>query len=243
MTGHYLYPRLEKVAALDLLALLRSGADPADEASKDSLKVTGTAPRPTGGIPVTLEHLQTVRESVHASLGSYDTSNKPSDAEFDRKVSDALFNTMGIVPGDAGSMEVWNYMGLIVLPQTASKRFSMDKDTNRFIGSRRHVLRRLWFRRQALGELLDVTTNPLVEDELVQLSERHVFHSDPRLARFTAEQIFTYSGPARSHRYSRRLIREIHARSGLVHLGALPDRELRQLIKEIHDGVVNHIDN
>lgn len=242
MTGHYLYPRLDKPTALRMLAALRSGTDPADETLRASLKVPGAAPRPTGGVPVTPEHLQTVRETAHACLQTSSTA-EVSNAEFDRRISAVLFDAMNIVPADAASMEVWNYMGLVVLPATASRRFSPAKDDDRFIGSRRHVLRRLWFRRQALGELLDVQENPLVEDELVQLSERQVFLSDPRMARFTAEQIFTYEGPSRSHRYSRLLLREIHARSGPVLLTALTDTELRQLIKQVHDGVVERIDN
>jgi hypothetical protein len=241
MTGHYLYPRLDKPTALRMLATLRSGAEPADETSKESLKVPGAAPRPTGGVPVTSEHLQTVREAVRTSVETSDAA-EVSAAEFDRRVSAALFDTMRIVPGDAGSLEVWNYMGLVALPRTSSRRFPMDKDDDRFIGSRRHVLRRLWFRRQVLGDLLDVQTNPLAEDELVQLSERQIFLSDPRLARFTAEQIFSYPGPSRSHRYSRPLFREIQAKSGPVLLTALTDHELRGLVKEVHDAVVERID-
>ena len=229
MTGHFVYPRLEAGAALELQTALAGGADPADETLPSTTRHPRAVPAASGGLPVTTDHLQSVRNAVHDALGRSGVGN---EADFDRVVGRVLFAEMEIVPGDAARQEVWNYIGLVLLPRSASQRFSFDK-RERWVGNRRrHVLRRLWFRRRALGDALDCLERPLDEDEQVQLTERQMFASDPRLARMTAQLIFRYPGRARGRRFTREFVKSVQAASGTTVLGMLPDEELWSILEE-----------
>lgn len=229
--GQLLYYRISKQEAERRLRELQTtGPLPADSPVMP-LDLSGASPRATGGTPVTQQHLQALRAKASESLTGLDELGaNEAVAEFDRRISAVLWDTLDMVPAEAASMEVWWFLGLAVLPGTAALRFPLSS-TARHVGPpRRHVLRRLWFRRQALGDLLDASANPLVEDELVGLTERTIFVSDPRLARAAAQTVLAYKGEDRSHRYTRRFLREIHARTGTTLIGALTDTELTGLV-------------
>lgn len=231
MTGHFVYPRLDAGAALELQTALAAGSPPADETLVSTTHHPRAVPAASGGTPVTADRLQGVRTAVHQALQQEDVR---TDADFDRVVGRTLFEEMDIVPGDAARQDVWNYIGLVFLPQTASRRFSFDQ-TARWVGNRRrHVLRRLWFRRKALGDLLDSTARPLDEDEQVQLTERQMFASDARLARMTAGLVLSYPGRARGRRFTREFVKSVQAASGTTILGILSDEELNDLLAHLY---------
>lgn len=230
MTGHFVYPRLDAGAALELQTALARGADPADETLASTTRHPRAVPAASGGLPVTPEHLQLLRNAVHEALAPPEIR---TDADFDRAVGRVLFEEMQIVPGDAARQDVWNYIGLVLLPQSASRRFSFDNRERWVSSRRRHVLRRLWFRRKALGDVLDCLERPLDEDEQVQLTERQMFASDPRLARMTAQLILGYPGQDSRRRFSREFIKSIQAVSGTTVVGVLSDEELCSLLEEL----------
>lgn len=229
--GVHLYHRLGRQEAVERLHRLQRSSEVPTDSFDAPIELAGAAPRATGGTPISLHSLRTLRSRASETLGNItqlDPHQRP--AEFDRRLSTVLWDELDMVPAEAASMEVWWFLGLVILPGTAAFRFSFE-NADRHVGPpRRHVLRRLWYRRQALGGLLDVDQNPLSEDELVQITERSLFVSDPRLAQAAARSILQFDGPNRSHSYSRPFLRDLQAMTGTVLVGALSDAELGDVI-------------
>lgn len=242
-TGQLLYHRINKHEAERRLQQLQAAGPLPPDSPATPVDLVSASPRATGGTPVTQQHLQLLRTRASEVMAELDgLGTNQAAAEFDRRISAVLWDTLDMVPAEAASMEVWWFLGLAVLPGTAASRFPLSI-TARHVGPpRRHVLRRLWFRRQALGDLLDASTNPLVEDELVGLTERTIFVSDPRLARAAAQSILEYEGVDRSHLYTRRFLREIQARTGTTVIGALDDTELAGLVSGADQRVRQHLE-
>lgn len=97
--------------------------------------------------------------------------------EFDRAVGPVVHQQMEIIPVDASSNDVWNYINTILVPDivlwrygkfdAVSGKWSISVD--RLFDLTRTAIGRLWWRIQLLGE--DVAAK-LGEDEVVQLLER-----------------------------------------------------------------------
>lgn len=95
---------------------------------------------------------------------------------FDQIAGSRLLLTMEILPSDAGSQEVWNFINARLVPDvvlwrygkfdTASKRWNISPD--RLYGMTRTAIGRLWWRAYSLGSI----SESLGEDEAVQLTER-----------------------------------------------------------------------
>lgn len=211
--------RLMDLSGMDLAAL-RDLAD---------VKHPQAAPVPTGGVPAPEHHLALVAEAVRTRVADLqDREGSLSVAEFDRAVGAALHETLDIVPADAASEGVWSFLSLVLLPDVAVRRFP-DRHRDRLLGGPRNALRRPWWHRYVLGELLDVAERPLGEDELVGLLERTKLARRRELVRMLALRILAYPGADRSA-YARQLIRSTWRHTGPRMLDVLPIGELQIII-------------
>lgn len=133
-----------------------------------------------------------VRERIRVvadSLGFPEELRRPNVASFDQPATRILHNQMGIVPADAASDEVWNFVTLVLLPDVAVWRFPGRAD-ERLLGRPRNVFRRLWWRAETVGADVIDAPRGLGEDELVNIMEKTTIAANPRTASLLAQLIF-----------------------------------------------------
>ncbi|MBF4552500.1 hypothetical protein [Corynebacterium suicordis] len=106
---------------------------------------------------------------------------------FDRAAAGILDDGLSILPAEAASEDVWNFITLVLLPDVAKWRYP-NKDKNptyeRWLGSDRNVFRKLWWREATLGREL---SNQLGEDQVVAIMERPRLGGNGDLARAIAK--------------------------------------------------------
>jgi Family of unknown function (DUF6339) len=187
VTGLYVYPRLPRGQALRLLHEL-VGHDPASARELAATSHPAAAPTATGPPPVpeaAIEHSATKVRELAASLGFPTPLTRPNVAKFDQPCGDVLVEEMQIVPADAANEDVWSFLTLVVLPDIALWRFPDMKD-ERFLGRPRNTFRRVWWRSYTLSGANspdDSASDPLGEDELVNIFERPSIARTAELAR------------------------------------------------------------
>jgi hypothetical protein len=145
---------------------------------------------PTGGMRAARQRLGDIRQAVRdlARRQGYPALAGPRErTAFDRSCAGELLRLMNIVPADAASDGVWTFLTCLVLPDVSAWRFP-DRHEERFLGSPRNTLRRLWWRAYVLdGTRSDSDGTSVVEalgeDEVVQVMERPSLAGNPRLAR------------------------------------------------------------
>lgn len=185
-----LWPRLPMAAARELY-LEVSTADLTELRDRAEVTHAAAAPAPVGGTPVersTIESVQAGLRDLADSLGFPDALGRQRAAAFDQPATRILHEQMQIVPADAASTEVWNFVSLVVLPDIAVWRFP-SRAENRILGHPRNTFRRLWWRGEVVGpDLIDAPAG-LGEDELVNIMERPTLAANPVIARALAERI------------------------------------------------------
>ena len=144
----WVWPRLPAVTARQLLAELR-GWTRLTLRSTSSITHLEAAPIAVGGRPVPVETIARVERSIRAvadELGFPNEIARANVATFDRPATRILFDEMEIVPADAASEEVWNFLTLVVLPDVAvgGSQAAVDE---RLLGRPWNAFRRLWWRR------------------------------------------------------------------------------------------------
>jgi hypothetical protein len=193
MTGLYVYPRLPRGPALDLLRRL-DGLDLAAARERAGIGHPAAAPIATGPQRVpdhVIEHTAAAVRELAVSLGFPTPLSRPNVARFDGPCGDVLLEEMQIVPADAAAEGVWSFFTLVVLPDLALWRFA-DMKEERFIGRPRNTFRRLWWRSYTLAganRQADNEYEPLGEDELVGIFERPSIARSSRLARSMAQAV------------------------------------------------------
>lgn len=116
-----------------------------------------------------------VEEAQSHGFPSMDVAKQKT--EFDQAVSKILFERMNILPADAASVEVWNFINIRVLPDVAIWRYGQksgdgmrwEVNERRLFAMSRTIFGRLWWRAYLLGPEIAIK---LKEDESVQLVER-----------------------------------------------------------------------
>lgn len=198
----FVWPRLPVGPAKLILERLKS-SDPLSLREDAALRHDDAAPIAVGGQPVKEERVRALQERIRGIAEGYGYPHRftrPVGTPFDQKVTRVLHETMAIVPADAASEEVWNFLSLVVLPDVAVWRWPGRAD-NRLLGHPRNVFRRLWWRAEVVGsDLIDVPGG-LGEDELVNIMERTSLAADVRLARALGRAVHTLAdigGVARS---------------------------------------------
>lgn len=107
--------------------------------------------------------------------GFPDVEDTRQKTEFDQALSKILYERMNILPADAASVEVWNFINVRLLPDVAIWRYGQwsgsawEVNERRLFTMNRTIFGRLWWRAFLLGP--EISTQ-LMEDESVQLVER-----------------------------------------------------------------------
>lgn len=147
---------------------------------------------------------------------------------FDRRVGPEMHLQMAVMPADASSIEVWNYINTAVVPDivlwrygrfsTANKRWNISED--RLFDMTRTTMGRLWWRVHLLGTDL---ASSLGEDEVVNLLERPRIGGYPPLARAMGARLLAVAAELNTGRRmelfrdaTKRLIRKMAVQSVFV---------------------------
>lgn len=100
-----------------------------------------------------------------------------------------------MIRGEAESIEVWQFIGLRVLPAAAFARFAPSKEARHIGNLRRHVLRRTWLTYDLLGEVMD-EGGYLTEDDLNQILDRTSISTNRDLALALARTLNSVGAPS-----------------------------------------------
>jgi hypothetical protein len=106
----------------------------------------------TGGDRVSeaqLKELRSAVETLAREAGFPDSSSRADNAEFDMRLAALLHDSMGLVPAEAASRDVWAFLSLVLLPDIAYWRYPAPP-RDRVLGTdlTRHVFGRMWWRAQ-----------------------------------------------------------------------------------------------
>lgn len=145
-----------------------------------AVSTAGAAFYPVATGRCTDSDLSELREAVldAARAHGYPDAGRSKDkTSFDQAVSKILYDKMNILPSDATSVEVWNFINIRVLPDVVIWRYGRqsvdgsrwDVTEERLYAMNRTTFGRLWWRAYLLGPEI---SQRLAEDESVQLTER-----------------------------------------------------------------------
>lgn len=208
MVERLLFPRLSHADALSELEALAELSD--DESPGWTTHHENQFYAPIGGEPIEPELLREVRDAVEAAVvaADADEEQRSSEAAYDLHVGMALHETAPLSRTEAAHEEVWSWITLVLLPDFAVQRFP-SLHVKRMTGHPRNVFRRVWWRREVLGELSDPrVSEQLGEDEFVGIFERPTVGRDESLARTLVAHLQERTAEGRSE-YTRVLARTV----------------------------------
>jgi hypothetical protein len=148
--------------------------------------------------------------------------------EFDRSVGPEVHAQMTIMPADASSIEVWNFINTVVVPDIVlwrygrfhaqSKKWVISED--RLFDMTRTTIGRLWWRVHLLGPEL---AGKLGEDEVVNLLEKPRIGGYPLLSRAMGAHLLAFASDSNTGRRmelfrdaTKRLLRKMAVQSVFV---------------------------
>lgn len=174
------FPRLPLTQAVVAWSELRILSLPEIGQLSSTVSTTGAEFYPVATGRCTDSDLTDLRAAVVAEARSHgfpEMDLARQKTEFDQAVSKILYERMNILPADAASVEVWNFINIRVLPDVAIWRYGHRSDDGarwevkerRLFAMNRTIFGRLWWRAFLLGPEISMR---LKEDESVQLVER-----------------------------------------------------------------------
>jgi len=175
--------------------------------------------------------LHNLRTKILGIAGEFGFPSKVSNkvlVEFDRTVGPEIHAQMAIMPADASSIDVWNFINAAVVPDIVlwrygqfsaeSRRWMISED--RLFDFTRTTIGRLWWRVHLLGPEL---AGELGEDEVVNLLEKPRIGGYPLLARSMGRQLLAVTAAAKTGRRmdlfrdaTKRLLRQMAVQSVFV---------------------------
>ncbi len=181
MTDRYLYPRVGLPAAR-LLYDEHLGMSLSELHTRGKLLCRDQYTAATGGTPVSDERLAAIQSGLREIAEQNGWPNPPSQKQarrFDADGAAFLFDSMGVIPADAGADEVWMHMALVLAPEIPPWRWPTLNE-RRFLAHPRNTFRNMYWRAYVLG---DDRLKQLGEDEIVAVIERPSLSANPYLAR------------------------------------------------------------
>jgi len=190
-------------------------------------------PVATGGIVADAGKIGAVREAVLSAATPWRErgSIENQASEFDLAVGRVLHQALKIVPSDAAHGEFWNFITILVLPDVAVLRFPEMHPDRMLGGSRRNTFRRIWSRREVLGDLTDRYRNPLGEDEMTGLFERSAMARNRPLIRALASIVMEREEPGARSAWARTLYKRVCYITGPRALDGFTESEIEELIR------------
>ena len=192
----YLYYRLEEfLAGIELQEWknfgvpLRNVDCGAIDTNLEILNIGGNEiPMPT------LDKLRRIIDKELDSLKAFSDDRDKWKYEYSHRIGKALHKNLHMIRGEAESIEVWQFIGLRVLPAAAFARFAPSKEARHIGNLRRHVLRRTWLTYDLLGEVMD-EGGYLTEDDLNQILDRTSISTNRDLALALARTLNSVGAP------------------------------------------------
>lgn len=141
---------------------------------------------PPGGNSVPRGRLREIREEVLAWEKSLlGRSQKVNEELRDRELASLLYDRLAVLPAQAGDPDFWSTLSTFVFPDVISRRWDLDSRDRvrlRFLNHRRGAIKRLWLRRSAISEALEIEFERILNQDYVQqIVERPSIASDVRM--------------------------------------------------------------
>lgn len=193
----YLYYRLDDFSADDELQQWKNSGVPLRNVDCGEID-TNLEIFNIGGneIPMqTLENLRTIVDKELEKLKAFADDRDKWKYEYSHRIGKALHKNLHMIRGEAESIEVWQFIGLRVLPAAAFARFAPSKEVRHIGNLRRHVLRRTWLTYDLLGEVMD-EGGYLTEDDLNQILDRTSISTNRDLALALARTLNSVGAPS-----------------------------------------------
>lgn len=193
----YLYYRLEDFFADEELKAWKNSGVPLRNVDCGNID-TNLEILNIGGneIPMqTLENLRIIVDKELEDLKAFADDRDKWKYEYSHRIGKALYKNLHMIRGEAESIEVWQFIGLRVLPAAAFARFAPSKEARHIGNLRRHVLRRTWLTYDLLGEVMD-EGGYLTEDDLNQILDRTSISTNRDLALALARTLNSVGAPS-----------------------------------------------
>ena len=220
----YLYYRLEDSSANQELQKWQNSGVPLRNVDCGKID-TDLDFLPLGGVEIPLSILEKLRKIIDEELKILEEFSDNQDKwkyEYSHRIGKALHKNLHMIRGEAESIEVWQFIGLRVLPAAAFARFSPLKEDRHIGNLRRHVLRRTWLTYDLLGEVMD-EGGYLTEEDLNQILDRTSISTNRNLALALARTLnsvgtptdYGLAGEASTREIKRKIAEELTARMGV----------------------------
>lgn len=171
---------------------------------------------------IILDKLRRIMDSELENLKEIPQDSDEWKYAYSHHIGKALYENLHMIRGEVESIEVWQFIGLCVLPTAAFARFA-PSNKDRHIGNlRRHVLRRTWLTYDLLGEVMD-EGGYLTEDDLNQILDRTSISTNRDLALALARTLNSVGAPsdyglgrgASARKIKRKIAEELTVRMGV----------------------------
>lgn len=243
----YIYYRLEEfLAGIELQEWKNSGVPLRNvdcgkiDTDLDFLKLGGTR------IPIMiLEKLRRIIDEELNSLKAFSDDRDKWKYEYSYRIGKALHKNLHMIRGEAESIEVWQFIGLRVLPAAAFARFA-PSNKDRHVGNlRRHVLRRTWLTYDLLGEVMEEGSY-LTEEDLNQILDRTSISTNRNLALALARTLNSVGAPTdyglergiSARRIKRKIAEELTVRMGVEMVQYKSYEDMFALLEDIKNEVI-----
>lgn len=149
---------------------------------------------PTGGVPVSSEHLGGLTTSVRDLAGRFGYPAATSErhgTQFDRASAQVLHETMNLSAAEAAEPDIWTFLACCLLPDVVMWRWG-TRNEERWLGQGlvRHAFGRLWWQAHVLRVGHDYALLwGLSEADLNQVFERRTIGGNPPLARALVREL------------------------------------------------------
>lgn len=243
----YLYYRLEDfLAGIELQEWKNSGVPlhnvdcGAIDTNLEILNIGGNEiPMPT------LDKLRRIIDKELDSLKAFSDYRDKWKYEYSHRIGKALHKNLHMIRGEAESIEVWQFIGLRVLPAAAFARFAPSKEARHIGNLRRHVLRRTWLTYDLLGEVMD-EGGYLTEDDLNQILDRTSISTNRDLALALARTLNSVGDPSdydlergiSARRLKRKIAEELTVRMGVEMVQHKSYEDMCALLESIKNEVI-----
>lgn len=243
----YLYYRLDDFSADDELQQWKNSGVPLRNLDCGNID-TNLEILNIGGneIPMqTLENLRTIVDKELEKLKAFADDRDKWKYEYSHRIGKALHKNLHMIRGEAESIEVWQFIGLRVLPAAAFARFAPSKEVRHIGNLRRHVLRRTWLTYDLLGEVMD-EGGYLTEDDLNQILDRTSISTNRDLALALARTLNSVGAPTdyglergvSARDIKRKIAEELTVRMGVEMVQHKSYEDMCALLEDIKNEVI-----
>ncbi|WP_422934345.1 DUF6339 family protein [Sinomonas sp. P47F7] len=235
------FPQLDSMRATQEWATMRRDPLEALEARMGTIQCSDAVYYPTAMRRADTQTLAGIRTGVieHARQYGYPVASRGrKNIDFDREVACLIYEEMEILPADAASNDVWNFLNLRVLADILVWRWGTwhedgwNVSPDRLFQFQRTAFGRLWWRSHLLGP---EAVKHLGEDQVVQLVERPRISGYPPLARSVSRRLLAdVSGNSRDD-LLRVVMKRLGRRLAVTHVHGMAQDQLDSFVDQVFD--------